>query len=115
MTTDSGSTLIDTSQAAAEFAAEVQGHQERKKKTLLDTPDLQLFLLYVKPNGYVPIHKVEGPITVHTLVGRLRMKAQESEHDMPAGTVLALRENVSHDVFGEEESVALVTLIKQKP
>lgn len=113
MTTDSGSTLIHISQAAAEFAAEVQGQQERRKKTLLDTPDLQLFLLYVKLNGYVPIHKVEGPITVHTLIGRVRMKAQEYERQM-AGTLLALREDVSHDVFGEEESVVLVTLIKQK-
>ena len=114
MITDSGSTLIDASQAAAELAAEVQGHQERKKRTLLDTTELQVFLLYVKAGGYVPTHKVEGPITVHTLIGRVRMKTEEHWHDMPAGTVLALGENVPHDVFGEEESVALVTLIKQK-
>jgi quercetin dioxygenase-like cupin family protein len=113
MTVDTGCALINISRAAKELAAEVRGQQERKKKTLLDTPDLQIFLLYVRTGGYVPAHQVEGPITVQTLIGKIRMKAEGIEHQMPAGTMLVLGSTIPHDVFGENESVALVTIVKK--
>jgi quercetin dioxygenase-like cupin family protein len=112
MAVDTGCALIDVSRAATDLATEAQGHQERKKKTLLDSPDLQAFLLYVKAGGYVPAHQVQGAITVQTLMGKVRMKAESVEHHMPVGTVLVLGGNTPHDVFGEEESVVLVTMVK---
>lgn len=112
MAVDTGCALIDIFGAAKELATEARGRQERKKKTLLDTSDLQAFLLYVKAGGYVPTHQVQGAITVQTLIGKIRMKAEGIEHQMPVGTVLVLGSNIPHDVFGEEESVALVTMLK---
>ncbi len=113
MTIDTGCALINISGAAKDLAAEVRGQQERKKKTLLDTSELQAFLLYVKAGGYVPAHQVQGPITVQTLMGSIRMKAEGIEYQMPVGTVLVLGSNTPHDVFGEDESVALVTMAKK--
>jgi len=113
MAVDTGCALIDISGAAKELATEARGHMERKKKTLLDTSDLQVFLLYVKAGGYVPAHQVQGPITVQTLIGNIRMKAEGIEYQMPVGTVLALGSNTPHDVFGEDESVAVVTMVKR--
>lgn len=113
MAVDTVCALINISAAATDLATEARGHQERKKKTLLDTPDLQVFLLYVKAGGYVPAHQVQGPITVQTLMGSIRMKAEGIEYQMPVGTVLVLGSNTPHDVFGEDESVALVTMVKK--
>ena len=113
MAVDTGCALVNVSGAGKELAAEVRGQQERKKKTLLDTPDLQMFLLYVRGGGYVPAHQVHGPITVQTLIGKIRMKAEGTEHQMPVGTVLVLGGNIPHDVFGEDESVVLVTMAKK--
>lgn len=112
MAIDTGCTLINIYGAAKDLAAEVRGQQERKKKTLLDTSVLQAFLLYVKADGYVPAHQAQGSITVHTLIGKIRMKAEGVEHHMPVGTLLVLGGNTLHDVFGEEESVVLVTMVK---
>lgn len=113
MAVDTGCALITISEAAMSLATDARGHQERKKKTLLDTSDLQVFLLYVKAGGYVPAHQVQGPITVQTLIGKIRMAVEGIEHQMPVGTVLVLGSNTPHDVFGEEESVALVTMVKK--
>lgn len=113
MAVDKDCAIIDVSRAAKELATEARGQQERKKKTLLDTSDLQVFLLYVKAGGYVPAHQVQGPITVQTLIGNIRMRTEGIEYQLPVGTVLVLGGNIPHDVFGEDESVVLVTMAKK--
>lgn len=48
--------VVDVHKAALDFAAEIAGTQERKKKSLFDGEELQGFLLYIKAHGHVPSH-----------------------------------------------------------
>lgn len=69
------SSPLSLAQAAQEFATEVSGAAERNKKTLPSPVGLQLFLLYVRGQGYVPAHQVAGLITVQTIFGDARLTA----------------------------------------
>ena len=100
---------IDLTHAAQEFAAEVAGTAERKKKTIPSPPGLQTFLLYVRAQGYVPLHQVSGAITVQTVLGDARLTAEGHKYNLPRGTVMSLGAGVPHDVFASTESVLLVT------
>jgi quercetin dioxygenase-like cupin family protein len=104
--------VIDLQQAASDFIAEIAGAQERKKKTLFDTPYLQGFMLYIKAHGHVPSHEAKGEITVQTVTGRIRMGIDGSQYSMPAGALLPIEANVPHELWADEESVCFVTMEK---
>jgi quercetin dioxygenase-like cupin family protein len=103
---------VDLHKAALDFIAEVSAAQERKKKTLIDTADLQVFLLYIRENGEVPAHRTKGEITVQILTGNIRMGVDGSEYPMSAGCLLPIGSNVPHQLRAEEDSVCLVTMAR---
>ena len=100
---------LDVTQAAREFAAEVAGSAERKKKTIPSPHGLQAFLLYVRANGTVPAHQVAGPITVQCVVGEASFTAEGQSHRLPAGTMISLAAGIPHDLAASTDSVLLVT------
>jgi quercetin dioxygenase-like cupin family protein len=103
------SSPLNLTQAAQEFATEVSGTAERKKKTIPSPVGLQLFLLYVRAQGYVPAHQVAGPITVQTIFGDARLAIAGQNYDLPQGSVVCLSAGVPHDVFVSTDTVLLVT------
>ena len=104
-----GAGAVDLGQAAMDFAAEVSGTTERKKKAIPAPPGLQTFFLYVRAHGYVPVHTVSGPITIQNIFGRARVATEEQSYDLEEGDAVALAAGVPHDVSGMRESVLLVT------
>ena len=100
---------IDLGQAALEFAAEVAGASERKKKTLPAPAGLQTFFLYVRAQGYVPVHAVSGPITIQSIFGRARVTTDKQDYELEEGEIVALGAGVPHDVSAMRETVLLVT------
>jgi quercetin dioxygenase-like cupin family protein len=103
------SSPLDLTQAAHDFAAEVAGTAERKKKTIPSPVGLQAFLLYVRAQGYVPAHQVSGAITVQTLLGDAHMTTGGHTYDLPKGSMLCVAAGVPHDVAANTETVLLVT------
>ena len=77
-------------QAAQEFASEIAGTAERKKKTLPAPAGLQTFLLYVRANGYVPVRQVSGPITIQGILGHSRIQTPEQTYELTQGSLLSL-------------------------
>jgi quercetin dioxygenase-like cupin family protein len=104
--------VVDVHKAALDFVTEIADTQERKKKALFDSEELQGFLLYIKANGHVPSHEAKGDITVQTLIGNVRMGAGGTDHQMPVGSLLPISANVPHELWAEENSVCLVTMSK---
>jgi len=100
---------FDLGQAALNFAAEVAGSSERKKKSLPAPAGLQSFLLYVRKHGYVPVHTVSGPITIQNIFGRVSIATDEQNYELEEGEVLGLAGGVPHDVSAARETVLLVT------
>lgn len=103
------SSTLDLAQAAQEFAKEVSSTAERKKKTIPSPDGLQLFLLYVRAQGYVPAHQVAGPITVQTIFGDARLAVGNQSYSLPQGSVISIAAGVPHDVSADSETVLLVT------
>jgi quercetin dioxygenase-like cupin family protein len=100
---------IDLGQAAMEFAAEVAGAAERKKKSLPAPEGLQTFFLYVRRQGHVPEHAVSGPITIQNIFGRASVTTAEQSYDLDEGDMVALGAGIPHDVAATRETVLLVT------
>jgi quercetin dioxygenase-like cupin family protein len=100
---------IDLGQAAMDFAREVAGSTERRKKSLPAPAGLQTFFLYVRAQGYVPVHTVSGPITIQNIFGRASVAAAGQNYELDEGDIVALGAGVPHDVSAMRETVLLVT------
>ena len=60
-------------------------------KTLVKYEDLRIVLTALKAQSRIPGHQTEGRISIHTIVGHLKVRAQGRTFDLPAGRVLAKR------------------------
>ncbi len=82
----------------------------RSSKTLLNSPACGILLIAMKQNTETKEHRVDGRITIQTLVGRLRLKLSDRTVEVPAGHLLMLDRGIAHDVRAVEESVFLLTM-----
>ena len=64
----------------------------------------------LKAGARIAQHKAPGQLTIQTVSGYLRCQAARTDTDLPAGHLLALEQNVSHEVEAIEESVFLLTI-----
>lgn len=82
----------------------------RSSKTLVKYPDFRLVLVAMKSNTIMKEHRAEGRISIHTLVGHLRVKLGNEVAEVPAGELLALDCGIPHDVEATKESAFLLTI-----
>jgi quercetin dioxygenase-like cupin family protein len=83
---------------------------DRNARTLVKEPDFRIVLTIMKNGARLQEHSAPGPVSVHTLVGRLRLHVPDGTVDLPSGHLLALDGNVPHDVEALEESAFLLTI-----
>ncbi len=84
-----------------------EGHNA---KTLVKHPDFRVVLIALKAGGRMNEHKTDQCVTIHTLVGRLRLHLPAQVLDLPSGALLALEQTVLHEVEALEDSVFLLSL-----
>lgn len=82
----------------------------RSSKTLLNSPACGILLIAMKQNTETKEHRVDGKITILTLVGHLRLKLPDRTVQVPAGQLLMLDRGIVHDVHAVDESVFLLTM-----
>lgn len=82
----------------------------RSSKTLMNSPACGILLIAMKQNTETKEHRVDGKITIHTLVGHLRLKLPDQTVEVPAGHLLMLDRGIKHDVQAVDESVFLLTM-----
>ena len=82
----------------------------RSSKTLVKYPDFRLVLVAMKANTVMKEHRAEGRISIHALVGHLRVKLGNEVVEVPAGELLALDCGIPHDVEATKESAFLLTI-----
>jgi quercetin dioxygenase-like cupin family protein len=82
----------------------------RSSKTLLNSPACGILLVAMKQNTVTKEHRVEGRITIHTLVGHVRLKLPDQTVEVPAGNLLMLHRGIVHDIQAVKESVFLLTM-----
>jgi quercetin dioxygenase-like cupin family protein len=79
-------------------------------KTLVKYPDLRVVLLAMKKSMIMREHKAAARISIQTLAGRIHLTLQDREIDLPAGQLLTLDPDLTHDVEAVEDSAFLLTL-----
>lgn len=89
--------------------AENSWHGGRNSKTLVKYANFRVVLIVLQRSARMEEHKTEGRISVQTIAGHVRMKAQDRMFDLPKGHILALERGVPHDVEALEDSAILLT------
>ena len=79
-------------------------------KTLAKYDDLRIVLMALKAQSRVPGHQTEGRISIHTVAGHLKVRAQGRTFDLPSGVLLTLDQRLPHDVEALEDSAFLLTI-----
>jgi quercetin dioxygenase-like cupin family protein len=83
---------------------------DRNARTLVEEPTLRIVLVAMKRGARLREHDADGPVSVHTLAGLLRLHLPTQSADLPAGHLLTLERALPHEVEALEESAFLLTL-----
>ncbi len=86
----------------------------RSSRTLVKQPDFRIVLVAMKAATEVKKHRADGRISIHTIVGHLRLKLPDQMVEVPAGHLLALDRCIEHDVEALVDSVFLLTIVWPK-
>lgn len=84
------------------------------RKRLIQFPTFQMTLRRMKPNTRIPDHYNSGRISVQTLFGHIRMRADGKTYDLHRGQCLVLDRAFVHDVEAVEESAFLLTVARSE-
>lgn len=101
---------FDLARELEQLDCEPQPTSGQNAKTLVKYDNLRIVLTALKAHTRIPGHQTEGRISVHTVRGRIRMRALGRTFDLPAGSLLALDHGVPHDVEALENSAFLLTI-----
>lgn len=83
---------------------------KRNAKTLVKEPDFRMVLVALPHGARLEEHRAPGRISIHAVRGHVRVRAANQLVDLPAGHILALEQNIAHDVEALEESAFLLTI-----
>lgn len=88
-----------------------QRESGRSSETLVKYDEFRIVLVRMKPGSYMSHHKAEGPISIHSLHGKIRVHLPEDRmEDLKPGDLLTLDRSLEHDVEALEESAFLLTI-----
>jgi quercetin dioxygenase-like cupin family protein len=79
-------------------------------KTLVKHSDFRTELIALKAGARMQEHKADQCVTIHALVGRLRVHLPQDTVELATGALVALEQTVVHDVEALEDSVLLLSL-----
>ena len=79
-------------------------------KTLVKYDNFRLVLIALRSRARLPGHQNKGRISIQTVAGHILVRAEGRTFDLPTGTLLALDQNLPHDVEALEESAFLITI-----
>jgi quercetin dioxygenase-like cupin family protein len=79
-------------------------------KTLVKHDQLRVVLTALRARVRIPEHKADGQISIQTIRGQIRVRAEGRTFDLAIGTLLTLDRGVRHDVEAIEDSAFLLTI-----
>lgn len=82
----------------------------RSSKTLVKHPDFRIVLTLMKPGSSMHEHKTDARISIHAVMGRIKLHLPQRTVELSAGQLLALDSDVPHNVEAQEESAFLLTV-----
>jgi len=83
----------------------------RSSETIVKYPEFRIVLVRMKKGSYMSHHRAEGPISVHSVSGRIRVHLPcDRMEELGPGDLLALERGLEHDVEALEECAFLLTI-----
>lgn len=79
-------------------------------RTLVRTPDLRIVVIALRPGRRMAEHHANVTVSVHTLIGHIRLQLADRHVDLPAGRLVVLGPGLPHDVYAETDSTFVLTL-----
>jgi quercetin dioxygenase-like cupin family protein len=89
---------------------EPEWNRGQNAKTLVKYDDFRVVLTALKAHARLPGHQTKGRISIQTVAGHLLVRAEGRTFDLPTGTLLALDQDLPHDVEALDESAFLLTI-----
>lgn len=81
---------------------------------LATTPHMELIRLVLPRERPMPLHKVDGEVTLQCLEGEIEVEAHERLTSLKPGEMLYLAGGVPHAVRAIEDAVALMTILRER-
>ena len=81
-------------------------------KTLVKYDGLRIVLIALKARSTIPEHHAEGQISIQSVAGHIRVRAQGRSFELRPGGLLALDHGVPHDLEAIEQSAFLLTIAR---
>lgn len=83
----------------------------RSSETIVKYPEFRIVLIRMKKGSYMSHHRAEGPISVHAVLGKIRVHLPDDRtEELVPGDLLALERCLEHDVEALEECAFLLTI-----
>jgi quercetin dioxygenase-like cupin family protein len=79
-------------------------------RTLVKEPNLRIVLMALQAGAKMEEHQASGPISLHVLQGRLRLRLLADSVELTAEELLMLEPGVLHDVEASEDAIFLLTI-----
>lgn len=97
-------------EGAALEAAARNASSGRAGKQLVKEGQLRVTLVGLAPGNTLEEHHVDGPVTIQTLAGQVRVKTENDNVVLPAGHLLMLEAGLLHTLEAIEPSQVLLTI-----
>ena len=98
------------SELEALLAEDIWRRSDRNAKTLVKDQHLHITLIALKAGARLDEHQTEGPLTIHTIKGQLRVSVQGDAFDLGMGALLKMEAGAPHAVEAVAESAFLITV-----
>ena len=85
---------------------------DRNAVTLQKNARLRVVLISLRKGVTLKDHKVEGPITLSVISGKIRFITSDKKVSLGANEMVVLEKAITHDVKALEESVFILTIIQ---
>lgn len=86
----------------------------RNAITLFKTDDMRIVLVGLHMGADMQEHTADGIISVHVLEGHIVFSANGQHTKAVSGNIIALHENIPHNVTAVEDSIFLLTMAMKK-
>ena len=101
---------FDLTRELEQLHGEPEWDRGQNAKTLVKYDDFRIVLTALKARARLAQHQTKGRLSIQTVAGHILVRAEGRTFDLPAGTLLALDQNLPHDVEALEESAFLITI-----
>jgi quercetin dioxygenase-like cupin family protein len=101
---------FDLNREIQQLRSEGRWQSDHTAKTLVKYSGFRIVLVAIRAGGRLVQHRTEGQISVHNLVGHIRLHSPEQAVELPAGHMLAIERDIPHDVEASVDSAFLLTI-----